>query len=86
LGEVYEEQQTIASRNIDLVSLYPMAKPFTSLDFACPTCKANPQEPCGMRDGGQRFQPHVGRIEVAELYEAERKLQELKESEKQPEK
>jgi hypothetical protein len=56
-----------------------MTKPFTALDFACPNCKANPQEPCGLRDGGQRFQPHVGRIEVAASFEAERRLQELAE-------
>jgi hypothetical protein len=58
-----------------------MAKPFTPVDFACPTCGANPQEPCCLYDGGVRFQSHGGRLDVAEGFEAERKLRELQMSE-----
>ena len=54
-----------------------MAEPFKPQDFSCPTCGAHPQEPCRLRAGGVRFQPHVERFEIAEGFEAERFVKEI---------
>jgi hypothetical protein len=35
------------------------------LDFVCPVCAAQPQEPCELNNGATRFEPHVQRSWLA---------------------
>jgi hypothetical protein len=45
-----------------------------SLNFACPTCGANPQEKCELNSGIPRFVSHVERWDVAKDYLRDTKL------------
>ena len=48
---------------------------FTARDFACPTCGAAQQEPCRLNSGGQRFQSHTERYDIAQEHQSRMSLQ-----------